>query len=293
MVHFPWVGSMRTCCAAFLLACAFPLSLSAQSPTFLDASQWFLFEVNPSASSYDWYQTGKDSTINGEAYVQALQGYDPMPIWLREESGTQRVFANGAWNGWAERLLYDFSLVAGDTVPLDFKSGGRMRFVVDNVDAVNTTMGFIPRINLRNIDGIQPLELQWSPGVGAFSHPFYLDLPNSSDTSYSLVCNYHDGQKQWEDGFGTCPSVAIPLSAASVPGLEDLGLTLFPDHFSLQAPPNLELEVRLLDLQGRTLLERSLGQGQYYESESSFASGIYILMVRSGERELRRKWLLR
>lgn len=272
-----------------LLLCSQPLVAQAQQ--FLDFSQWFLTEVNPLGSSFDWYQTGKDSTINGETYHQALKAYDPLPMWLREDAGNQRVYMNAAWNGWNERLLYDFSLQVGDTVELTFRYGGAQRFTLDNIDAVNSTQGFIPRLNLRNLDGNQPAEVKWTPGVGAFSNPFYLDLPNSSDTTYMLICNYHDGTKLWDDGFGNCPGVPPPLSAQGGQAGPLPELELLPNRFGIQFPPGKAWEVEVRDAAGKRVWNRKVQGGEKVQGGAGWNRGLYFLQMRSGDKRFAAKWV--
>ena len=266
--------------------------LPAQSLLFLDASQWYLTEVGPQGSSFDWYQTGKDSTINGRDYLQASVGYSPLPIWVREEADSQRVYVTAPWNGWNERLLYDFSLQMGDTTELDFRYGGPMRFVVDNIDAVNSTQGFIPRLNLRNLDGAQPAEVRWTPGVGAFTNPFYLDLLNQANTSYSLICNYHDNVKLWDDGFGNCPAgPPPPVSALGEEAGRRPRVSLRQDRFVVEAPAGKPWEIEARDVQGKLVWEGKCGGGNRLEAGSGWTKGLYILRLWSGGRVVLVKWM--
>lgn len=268
-----------------------PLCGTAQYMPFIDFSQWFLTEVNPQGSSFDWYQTGKDSTINGREYYQALADYDPLPIWLREEADSQRVYVTAPWDGWQDRLLYDFSLAEGDTTTLIFRQGGALRFVVDQIDAVNSTQGFIPRLNLLNIDGGLPATLQWTPGVGGFTHPFYLDFPITTDTTFMLICNYHDGTKLWDDGFGNCPGIPPPLETGE--GESEMGprVALTENHFSVEAPIGKPWRVRVVDLRGNLLVEHDLLGGRKYQMGEGWKRGLYLVQVWSGNRSKSYKWL--
>jgi len=120
----------------------------------------------------DVYYTDGDTLENGITY-KILDGYHYISrtFWLRENSSEQKIYMSyvDAIRGREEVLLYDFSLIVGDTMdirnpnsPFPFDGG------VFNVDSI---------ISLPLFDGQNHRVYYFSPGVGNSSteHPVWIE----------------------------------------------------------------------------------------------------------------------
>lgn len=260
--------------------------LMAQYTPLLSQTQWLSNENTPLSSSFDWYELNVDTTINGVDYQLALRNGLRFPAWVREDLNTEQVFTVAAWNGFTERLLYDFTLSVNDTVALSFRYGGTMRFVVSQIDQVNTTMGFQDRWTLQNIDGNLPASIQWVEGVGSLAHPFYLDAPVSSDTSYRLSCNYMSGLKFYDDGFGTCPASPPALDREEEEKWRGPEIEWASDGFGIRVEPGKPWQVEVYDLFGRRHWARKLPAGWHWIPKSDLPHGTLLLRFQRDDQNM-------
>ena len=287
---FPEFRAMRfsfshTLLLGLLMLCVWHPSTAQYTP-LLSQTQWLSNENSSLSSSFDWYELNIDSTINGIDYQVALRNGLRFPAWVREDVNSEQVYTVAPWDGYTERLLYDFTLSVGDTVPLSFRFGGTMRFVVSQIDQVNTTMGFQDRWTLQNIDSNLPATIQWAEGIGSLAHPFYLDAPVNSDTSYRLSCNYMSGQKFYDDGFGTCPASPPALDREEEAKWRGPEMDWTSEGFGIQVPPGRPWHVDIFDLFGRRHWSAQLHSGYHWISKSILPSGTLLVRVRRDDQQL-------
>jgi len=253
----------------------------------LDNTQWYSNEDTPLSSAFDWYELGRDTVIKGETYRLGLRNGQPEGVWIREDAPNRQVWIAAAWDGYTERILYDFGLAVGDTIVLDYRAAGSQRYLVDQIDAVNTTQGFQDRWNLMALDGGGLPLVQWVVGVGGLTHPFYLDASLASDTTYRLSCNYINGVKLYDDGFGTCPNSPPPLGLAEGDGLgRRMGQT--GNYLWVDLPPGPKGTVRFYGLHGRLLLADEVGPGQHRWEAQELPQKTMIVVLDSPKTRIRK-----
>lgn len=138
---------------------------------------------------------------------------------LREDTATQQVFIYSAGDT-AERIIYDYSLNAGDSIWLNFSYQGMGQLVsgwwfVDSTTIYTIDAGPRKALYLSNPNNPlhwgQPRFLQWIESVGCNLSPLYLDEVTDEMTSgieqnmppgcaqnshgYSTTCAWHDTQR--------------------------------------------------------------------------------------------------
>lgn len=279
---------LRQSLLIFFLLSSGSMAYSQYVP-FLDQSQWYINTEGTLVSAFDFYTTGKDSLFNGHSWQQVLENNTtPTTAFVREELSTQRVYLSSAWNNWSERLLYDFTAQVNDTFSLDFRFHPSQQFMVTSIDQVNTTSGFVPRINLENIDGNTPANVQWTLGIGDGSHPFYLDYTGRIDTSYHLICSYQNRQKVFDDGFGHCPGIPPPLSANEVS--EDLPEMLYDGNEISVSVHGKGWQWKVTDVLGHS----SSGALKHGTTQiASLPKGLVIACVWRGQIRVNKKYIVR
>lgn len=136
-------------------------------------------------SGYVWKikDTLVDSLNYTMFYSRTNEGYTSQWSLLREDTASRQVFLLSGGDT-AERIIYDFSLNAGDSIWLDFmyqqvnflQSGW---WYVDSTNMYPTVLGQRKALYLSNPNnpthGGQPRFLQWIEGVGCNLSPLYLD----------------------------------------------------------------------------------------------------------------------
>ena len=219
------------------------LSVTRFSPVLAQAYQKFLFNSN----EWDIYADAipvvnksvfpflsgpvlavEDTVAGSYSYKKAYSrtedatGFGNKPCLLREDTVAQKVYILSA-DSTNERILYDFSLVTGDSLYLEFryenspnqilKSGW---YMVDSMGVVNTLSGprttwFLSNPQLTLIQPNLP-HLTWIEGLGSTISPVYLDeecgysmgFVNPQAMFYlSLVCVFHDSAAVFHDSAWT------------------------------------------------------------------------------------------
>lgn len=228
-----------------LLAATFSLlsifGLNAQTSTYypmlVDSNSWAVYgDVIPLLQPHNnptvQWQNGsgyinwvKDTIVDSVEYKMF---YSRDHEWvtgqwslLREDTATQRVYIWSAGDS-AERIIYDYSLVQGDSIWLDFMyvTAGTLQsgwWYVDSVSTYLIDAGPRKAIYLSNPDNPlhwgQPRFIQWIESVGCNVSPLYLDETTTDNMSgydqympagctqnshfYSTVCAWHNGTRTW------------------------------------------------------------------------------------------------
>lgn len=154
----------------------------------------------PSQMGPDYVHTIKDTVVDSLTYTmfysRTNEDYPNMWSLLREDTATQQVFLLTAGDT-AERIIYDFSLNAGDSIWLDFsyqqtntlQSGW---WYVDSTNTYIITAGPRKALYLSNPNnplhnGNQVRFIQWIESVGCNISPVYLDEQTTESMSYLEV----------------------------------------------------------------------------------------------------------
>ncbi|HEX5002559.1 MAG TPA: T9SS type A sorting domain-containing protein [Bacteroidia bacterium] len=120
--------------------------------------------------------TTGDTTINGHLFKALLHeeyanpGYDCTVGYLREDTSARQIlFVDNLMS--PEKVLYDFSMVPGDTIQLTFVTQGYFTdgpYVLDSISTINLISGPHRIFFLHNSLSPFSMPLQWIEGVG---HP--------------------------------------------------------------------------------------------------------------------------
>jgi len=173
---------------------------------FLNKSDWYESENNFGTMGYFHYHQSIDTIINTKTYSKILYGTSPS-FFVREDTIAKKVYVKNNATA-TETLLYDFSLVVGDT----FYLSSGLRMTATNVDSMNTLQGYRKTIFL--VDSSGSLSLQFVESIGNTIDPF-LNNVFYTDPVPQLVCSYQDSiQQLYSCGcaytcypFGTLPPV--------------------------------------------------------------------------------------
>ncbi len=134
-----------------------------------------------------------DKTFNGKNYN--LFGGKGTDYFLVREDTSQRQVYVVLPKDTTESLLYDFSLVKGQQISLNF-SGKMVSYIVDSTYTTNTIAGNRLRIDMTTTDTNLVPSLSWIEGIGSTYSPFYLhdqtSLKLPEFIGYCLICSYSD-----------------------------------------------------------------------------------------------------
>ncbi len=220
---------------SFLICASLNSFLNAQStyyPMLADSNTWAVYSdmipvrINPNNNTptQAWMPgyviTILDTVVDSLTYKKCYaRNHEFVPTqWslLREDTAARKVYILSAGDS-LERIIYDYSLNAGDSINLDFmyQNAGTLANGWWRVDSVNTVMIDVgPRRALYLSNPLNPLHfgqprfMQWIESVGCNISPVYLDedtyesvgliemyFPPGYDFNfhyYSVTCAWHD-----------------------------------------------------------------------------------------------------
>jgi hypothetical protein len=214
--------------------------------------------------NYYYFSPPPSSCTGSGSYV------DPNPSFFCRSAGKKIFVREASPADTTERLLYDFNLVVGDTLPLT-ANNYQSDIVVTAIDSVYTPYGYRKRFAISN---------SWSSylveGIGHDRGLFEpLNLP--LECGYNLVC-YSLNDSAWYPSTG--PSCDV--SAAVIDQEEQIGVSVFPNPSSgifdivLDIYVN-DLKIRLLTLEGQVVLECASSGSSFTVDLSKYSSGTYFL----------------
>lgn len=219
-----------------------------------------------------------------------------------------------------EEVLYDFSLVPGDSISLIFHNAilpsppqpdSLLFYVVDSISLKNSVdNSHYPSLLLRGITASDTIYLIWVESIGALHHFDYKNtLPYMSGNNYAIFINPSDSlpafgfdmhQKcKFVNGVATFNTDSILLSERSYEACdyhqsislaikdEDtrILLKIFPNPTSSILAIETELtnaQYQVFDIYGRLVSTGKIDNNQI--NVSTLVSGIYLLQVDSGEK---------
>jgi hypothetical protein len=285
--------------------------VNAQTPNFfVDGSVWTYYtgESYEPGMCYTQSTLEKDSIqgdtlINSKFYkklfVKAQTTYQPYypcinpngttPVgttekFLRYDTLTKKVFMiNDTGTVVPERLLYNFNLIAGDTVPLYNNHSFSNCNIIDSVNyisffGIQTRKFYLPHYS----DGNYIIE-----GMGGSNGLTYFN-PNATVVSggfffTSLQC-FKSGDSIYYNPIGSgCPSFIL-VGISEIKNLNS-ELLFYPNP----ATNNITIEslhkaiIEILNIQGQTISQQ-LKQGKTDIDISSLAKGVYILRLLSNDK---------
>jgi hypothetical protein len=175
-----------------------------------DSAIWYAvdFDYNPSppplATFWTYqYVTMGDTLINGENYTKLFSdlavGYNPYyeGAYRVDVVNSRVYFIDSFYN--TEGLLYDFSLVPGDTIPIT--NGSDTSFHVVCLDTATLVINNILHLALHIFsydDYDNTCYTVWVKGIGSMKHPLETEMFCAEDwfeTSYFLNCFFYKDEE--------------------------------------------------------------------------------------------------
>jgi hypothetical protein len=233
-----------------------------------------------------------DTVLCGLTYSIICQ----MPSWpgpgtcgtqyfVRKQGGQIYV---GGYCGYADKLLYDFNLVANDTLTLTFGYGHTGLYEVDTTYNIlllnNSTRKYI---ELRGIDNWNSADtLRWIEDIGDIDNGFFTEGDFEGGHS-NFICHKENGQLLWENyhnsqTLNSCDSVT-DIALTTDNRRKENAINIFPNPFTdavnVSNRGSRKLSFEVYDV---TMRKVSL---ENFESDivldlSILESGIYFYVVR-------------
>ncbi len=165
---------------------------------------WKTYEQGMIGPFLNAYTTGGDTLIGPNNYTRLLFNGQPNAYtsYLREDSLNRRVYAlvNGV-----DQLIYDFSMILGDSVYLSWQNGfygpapNNGYYHVDSIGVLNTLAGPRKLMRLRKQNGYS---CTWIESVGILNNMLnyplsYCDLLDCG-VSVTPYCQLRNGQQAFE-----------------------------------------------------------------------------------------------
>ncbi len=240
--------------------------------------EWYDYQfcgpIQPNAS-YRTFFSG-DTVINGLDYAKTyFSGYSqclPMGYMgaLRNDSVNRKVYFVEA-GSMVEKLLYDFNPNVGDTVPQLYSS---YDFIVIGIDSVFIGQGYRKRIQL---DGTNFSDLGNYIIEGIGSTNGLLSPLLWPETLYLLRCFSQNNLTIYPDTSTSCFDLFNHVNEE-----EANLLIIYPNPIETVAlikSNKLMKEIKLIDIDGRIVLDELIGSSIYTFNRSHFLSGFYVCEV--------------
>ena len=172
------------------------IPVRAAATTLTDCSYPSFFTIGA-----NYMSTIGDTTFNGFTYLALKSGEQLNPQgdcffgYLREDVAARKVYFVDNQFG-AEKLIYDFSMVPGDSIYLEFVQSGSFYetgyFTLDSIGSVNILAGQRRSFFLSNHAQLwTPGPLQWVESVGFPGHLVYTHSANFMGGLFSFIqCPY-------------------------------------------------------------------------------------------------------
>lgn len=253
---------------------------------------WCLEQYFGTGSTLAAYENNGDSLFNNSNYKKLTRD-GSITTLIREDSIQKKVWAILP-DSTSETLLYDFNLIAGNQITLDYVGYTPVSYQVDTVDSVNTPLGSRKRIILSTTDTNFTQELYWIEGIGSTYGPIYLLDPTFSigqfgGNGHCLICCYQNiGVQSY---LGTC---GIPFGGLSgtvcssfITSIKEVNIknsfvnTYFSSLNLLLIKSDMELikHVRVLSIDGRLVDFQKCNSEQLSIQTDRWNKGAYIIYI--------------
>lgn len=244
--------------------------------------EWYDYQncgpIQPNAS-YRTYFSG-DTLINGLNYAKAYNaGYSQcFPLGyagaLRNDSVNRKVYFVEVDSA-NEKVLYDFNLNPGDTLPqIDNLAPA---IFVNTVDTILINSVFRKRIEFSYLGGIYgPFIIEGIGSMTGLLSPIF-----SAETQFDLICFSQHNQPVFPDTSTSCFVLFNKVNE-----LQSNQLVIYPNPIENSATiksNHLLKELKLIDINGRVVLDELIGSSVYTLNRSMFVSGFYVCEIITNE----------
>lgn len=278
---------------AILLSSTFQLIGQNYHPLLDSNKVWGELEYSWDNIFTTYYKAENDTLIDNKLYKKIYTSYldSLMSNWretgyyVREDS-LQRVYLNYA--GGTERLIYDFSLTIGDSIPMgDSVFGGYQYAFVDKIDSILINGFQRKMIFFKGYDAEY-----WIEGIGSSTTPFFpFKNYSAADVSWELLCvKENDFTIYLNQNYTDC--YVVHFNHANELALEnELSLDIYPNpsngSFSIDLGAIYDkTKITITDLNGRVLQKYAFERKQLLKLKIDEIPGVYFLRISSGNKVL-------
>lgn len=284
---------MKKLLLAFCFSITFTsISIGQNYHLFTQNVGWCVEEYFGTGSWLVAYKSDGDTLINSYNYKKLIKE-ENTTFFIREDSIQKKVWVILP-DSIFETLLYDFSLIVGNQITLNYAGYPPVLYQVNIIDTVPTPLGNRKRFKLFTADTTFTAELHWIEGIGSTYSPIYLVDPTYPSgqfggSGHCLICTYQSAGIQSYLGscgipFGglsgsSCSSFIT--SQAEVNPINNLITTFFTSSDLLIIESEIEMlkSIEIFSIDGKRI--------GYYESDNKKISipsylwnkGIYLIKV--------------
>jgi hypothetical protein len=281
---------MKTLVLLFMLSLWAQVNSQNYKPLIDDLNEWH-FTTCFFGCSQDVYYTDGDTTYNSTQY-KVLNGYHYISrtFWLREDTVTQQVFLSYDSGGLREEvLLYDFSLLPGDSIEMKnpsspFPSNAGF-FVVDSIVMVQLHDNNYYRhfyLSATPSNPISSNQSQWMEGVGSLS---MINAPSGTpdvNGTGKLSCFFKNGELFYSqiDSIANCVPIYTSVTDNKLIGN---GIKVFPtivqNACHITGIASME-SLFIYDINGKIIIKKNIdNRSNITISTTDFNSGIYFIVL--------------
>lgn len=275
----------------FVIAVLFSVQLTnAQNNwRFADStSQWNVMEWTEMMSMVitNVNQVVGDTIISGKEYQTIINSYyNPQKIFIRRDSIARvyRLFPD------SEALIYNFSLNAGDTIPLYCHVLGHyINGIIDSVDSI--TLGKIRKRQFVHVDEIDAEQI-WVDGIGSltsdFANPAGLVWMVDGPRSTTICFFEHDSLLYHDTTYSSCFVDSLP---GEIKALRGGHINISPNpvvssylNIEIDGFAEGEYKCQFFDVTGKAILQRNLVAGTNKLLLNGIAPGMYLYHIQNKE----------
>lgn len=285
-----------------LILCAIALfftSTSAQQsfPIAADNPVWNTVEDyfwDPGITQNTWTMTA-DTMLCGDTYQIAEAGFQNgwIPGYYKgyiRNQGDQVYYRTDTNCSNPEQLMYDYSLVAGDTFFMDHDP---FQAQINN----DPTFHIVQSVSTTNYNGVNrkvitfqlgnaPIPFEWIQGVGDISHPFYPLLYRGTEEDLKTVCLDSMGVQIYKDPFlDSCFIIVGTPEPEEEQSQIDVYPNPSPNGWKLSTSEGRQMDrVEVYDQVGKLVYRDSPDHPGSYQVPARKEAGIYFIRVQIGQK---------
>jgi hypothetical protein len=266
---------------------------------------WCLEQYIGTGSTLVAYENNGDSLFNNSNYKKLTRDGSTTTL-IREDSIQKKVWAILP-DSTSETLLYDFNLIAGNQITLDYVGYSPVSY---QVDSVTTSLGSRKRIILSTTDTNFTQELHWIEGIGSTYGPIYLLDPTFpigqfGGNGHCLICCYQNMGVQ--SYLGTC---GIPFAGLGGSACEPFIFPSSIENFNTKnspvntyfSTPNLLLiksnkelirYVRVFTVYGKLIDHYKSNSDQLTIETNKWNKGIYFINITLSDNQVLTKKIMK
>ncbi|PCI93752.1 MAG: hypothetical protein COB15_15740 [Flavobacteriales bacterium] len=269
---------------------------------------WCLEQYFGTGSTLAAYENNGDTLFNNLNYKKMTRDGSTTTL-IREDTVQKKVWVILP-DSTSETLLYDFNLIVGNQITLDYVGYSPISYQVDTVDNITTSLGSRKRIQLSTTDTNFAQELHWIEGIGSTYGPIYLLDPTFAagqfgGNGHCLICCYQNMGVQ--SYLGNC---GIPLAglggSACEPFISPSSIENFitknspvntyfstPNLLLIKSNKALIRDVRVFTVDGKLIDHYKSNSDQLSIQTNRWNKGIYFINITLSDNQVLTKKIMK